>query len=1176
MSFSLIRGIASLLRSRIFWVTFGVVALCWMIWYLGPAIPFGKPAVYPFESVAYRIALIALILLIALIRLMIVRWRAGRMNERIANMLRSSLAASASEDKEKAAILNERFNEALNILRKARFESDRPSFWGRIARRGRYVYELPWYVIIGAPGVGKTTALLNSGLSFPLSSQVGASAIRGAGGTRNCDWWFTNEAVFIDTAGRYTTHESDAQSDRAEWRSFLSLLKKNRPRQPINGMLVMLSVAELLGQSREERRKHAATLRQRLDELRSDLGMSFPVYLLINKCDLMLGFDEYFSALDRSGRAQVWGATLPLSPTGKYQFDLKQIAAEFSLLQTRISNGLADVLQAESSLSRRELIYAFPQQFDALTQVLGEMMPELLDTSRFSESPFLRGIYFTSATQEGTPFDRVIHVLGQGFDVKPPQKAAAVGEGKAYFLQELLARVVFGEAHIASMDRRAERRSHILHVAGYAFSVLALVGAVLAWGRSYSNNKEYLADVGQKADALGKKLPKLPAVIESGRNLGSLLPILDETGSLLDGIKDAQAGQTFGVDNPPLWWQFGLYQGTDLKPKVWGARGGLYRRLLNERLAPMLAVDIENSLKTDGKDDMEHAYEALKAYLMLFEKGRMNDAEFIRFAKAFWGPGFSQNQMKSLERHIKALRTENILPPAKAVDQGLIESTRARLKKNDVAVFVHSRVKRNLRDRLPLPDVNYEPEWPLIINHNATGIAIDPLYTRKGYLEWEQERENSLKDIEKSESLWVLNIDKNTPGLKVDVNRLSRAVDEMYANAYIAIWQKHLNSVGVAARKNSAEASEIIRRLSGDGSPDSSPLYRFLFKVVEETELVRETDKNDAEPVAGGSIRPVRLVPVQPLDDIPAMRVNRYFADLRKFVKGSNGTGNDALILGELKRLNKIADLLLQASEVPRGGAAPAPGEITSLKGFASAMATMPKGFRDVARPIVEESRSTIEAITKKKETDDLRIAVTQPCTKAISGRYPFSPGSASDVTEGAFADIFGPGGKIDQFYQQQGVSVEHNSNFRDARVIKDVFFRNGSNPTMEFRITPLELDANAQSVTLQLGGETIRYSHGAQVTTAITWPSRNDRVRVAMTPPTDNGVNEINLHGFWALHRLFSNAAQSGPDPNIFRVTVNVGGRRATFEVRSTGVKNPFGMPELQRFRCPQTVPRG
>ena len=77
---------------------------------------------------------------------------------------------------------------------------------------------------------------------------VGSSADAGAGvgGTRFCDWWLTERAVLIDTAGRYTTQDSDAEADKAGWERFLDLLKKNRPQQPLNGVLVVVLGVGLL------------------------------------------------------------------------------------------------------------------------------------------------------------------------------------------------------------------------------------------------------------------------------------------------------------------------------------------------------------------------------------------------------------------------------------------------------------------------------------------------------------------------------------------------------------------------------------------------------------------------------------------------------------------------------------------------------------------------------------------------------------------------------------------------------------------------------------------------------------------------------------------------------------------------------------------------------------------
>ncbi len=92
----------------------------------------------------------------------------------------------------------------------------------KIGRSGRDALGLlPWYVIIGPPGSGKTTAIRSSGLKFPFGK---SSAVRGVGGTRNCDWWMTNDAILLDTAGRWSTEDDD----KDEWLAFLAACRDGR------------------------------------------------------------------------------------------------------------------------------------------------------------------------------------------------------------------------------------------------------------------------------------------------------------------------------------------------------------------------------------------------------------------------------------------------------------------------------------------------------------------------------------------------------------------------------------------------------------------------------------------------------------------------------------------------------------------------------------------------------------------------------------------------------------------------------------------------------------------------------------------------------------------------------------------------------------------------------------
>ena len=253
--------------------------------------------------------------------------------------------------------LRERFEEAVATLKQQR-------------RSGHSLYDLPWYVIIGAPGSGKTTALLNSGLKFPLEQRVGKGALRGVGGTRNCDWWFTDEAVFLDTAGRYTTQDSDAASDSAGWKEFLALLRKYRKRRPVNGVILTISAQDLMTQGDAGREAHVEAARRRLNELNRELHIQLPVYLMVTKCDLVAGFTEYFDDLTQEGRAQVWGVTFP------YEQTLERRGAAGVSGGVRRADGAAE--RAACSRGSRKsatcgaarTVFAFPQQMAALRDLL--------------------------------------------------------------------------------------------------------------------------------------------------------------------------------------------------------------------------------------------------------------------------------------------------------------------------------------------------------------------------------------------------------------------------------------------------------------------------------------------------------------------------------------------------------------------------------------------------------------------------------------------------------------------------------------------------------------------------------------------------------------------------------------------------------------------------------------
>ena len=356
---------------------------------------------------------------------------------------------------------------------------------------------------------------------------MGPGAIAGVGGTRLCDWWFTADAVLIDTAGRYTTQDSNAAVDRAGWDEFLDLLKQTRPRQPLNGLIIAFPLSDIAQAPQAERMAHAASIRRRIEEAETHLGVRMPVYVLFTKADLIAGFSEFFDDLDREQRAQVWGFTFRAKTDAGDQ--VGSVAEELRVLVERLNERLFDRLQAERNPERCSRIAMFPGQIASLEPPLTEFLQAALGGTRSVPAPpLLRGVYLTSGTQEGTPIDRLTGVMARAFGVDQTRVPSLQPErGRSYFLERLLKDVIFGEAMLVSHSPAAARRRTVMRISGFAIAALlvaataALLGQIRAAGqREIDAARTTLASYQQ----IARTLPLDPVADD---DLQRLAPLLD-------------------------------------------------------------------------------------------------------------------------------------------------------------------------------------------------------------------------------------------------------------------------------------------------------------------------------------------------------------------------------------------------------------------------------------------------------------------------------------------------------------------------------------------------------------------------------------------------------------------------------------------------------------------------
>lgn len=1151
----------------------GLIALSLIIWFIGPLLEFLVP-----EGRRWALIIFIFAVWIAYRVFRIIQAR------RHAAKVLQSLAADTPPDPdslataEELAALRQRMDEALVLLKKAKLGGD----------ERRNLYELPWYVIIGPPGSGKTTALVNSGLHFPLAAQLGAGAVRGVGGTRNCDWWFTDQAVLLDTAGRYTTQDSHANVDKAAWLGFLDLLKTQRSRRPIDGAFVAISLSDLLLGSEAERAAHAAAIRLRIQELYTQLGVRFPIYLMLTKLDLVPGFMEFFDSLNKEERAQVWGMTFALDDGKGSDSPLAHLPAELAALEQRLNERLVERLQQERDPARRDLIYGFPQQFAALKESLQGFLEGVFKPNAFEERVLLRGVYFTSGTQEGSPIDRLIGAMAQSMNLDRQHLARQTGTGRSYFIEKLFSAVAFAERGLVGVNPKVERRRKWIARGALAASVALVLVVGTLWIVSYRANQSYIAQVDQRVAPVRQGVQNLSP---AQRDVLAVLPLLNATRNL--------------AGDAPGWAEgLGLYQGDMLEAES----ASVYRKLLVAVFAPRLMTRIEEQLHSGGNSDF--LYEGLKAYLMLADNEHY-DADFIKaWITLDWDQTLSRelppDQRQALTGHLQALFEKH--PPNARLDQRLIDDLRRQLQQLPVAQRVYDRVKRA---KLPagVPDFRLSEaggrDAALVFTRKSGKPLSEPLsglFTAKGYREgFLLASVNQAGTL--AEEQWVLGRDQaeqqNVASLAADVRRL-------YFQDYLRQWDALLADIDFVPITSVAQAADVLRIISGP----TSPLKKLLVAVSRETDLQQEERLLAAQgqKVEGGVDQLKQRLgsllgqeqaagPAAVASEDP---VSLHFADLISLV--SKGEGEPAAIDGLLADMNA---LYVQVSAMVGASGDALLGEAKNQASAAAARVSLtaarqPPVVQGLVKSVVGSTTNTMMGGVRNQLNAAWVSEVVNVYRQSLSGRYPMSPGSSRDATLEDFGQFFGAGGVMDSYFrkylqpyvntstatwswqpgaaQKLGISPGVLQTFQRASNIRDAFFRSsgGTQPAVRFELKPVEMDANISQFLLDLDGQQLSYDHGPSRPVAMQWPNPGSIgvVRLSIMPPSASGRSGITLDGPWAWFRLLEQSDLSATNsPDRFNLRLRVDGASISYELRASSAFNPFKSRVLSGFSLPERL---
>jgi type VI secretion system protein ImpL len=1031
-----------------------------LVWFAGPLMGL--------KTIEARFALIFLIMLIWVVILMIgklIRERSANVLEKMIRRKADDAVVSASpENRAEVALLRQRLLGAIETLKTSNIGKTR----GKAA-----LYELPWYMIVGHPSAGKSCAILNSGLKFPLAAKGNAS-VQGIGGTRNCDWFFSTEGVLLDTAGRYSTQAED----RSEWLEFLKLLKKHRSKAPLNGILVALSLPELLQHQSEAFVLYARQIRQRINEVDDIFGTKIPVYLVFTKLDLLRGFGQFYEDLNEDERQQVWGATLTHDQPQNFDA-VRVIGQHFEALFQGLTQMGTDKLAGNRANQKRPALFAFPLEFHGLKDAVCKFTEHLVEHDPYHTKPLIRGFYFTSALQENNQSITTGNRVSSQFDLtKFGFRPSELLGSRPFFLESLFRKVVFPDMYLVGRTTSPNRNRWRL--AGIATGMLLLALMAGCWTWSFVGNQQLIS-------AAQDELAVSRGLYRKG-DLGDRLKALQVLQYRLEQLYQ------YRQEGRPWKISWGLYHGDDIEKALRAEYFAGVRQTMLDPLKQQLETKLTNSLMSGNPPaeapkpappanphtrvvrvsnpaqpkpaapapeaapakPLEDTYNILKTYLMLHSQEHMDSAHLTDQMPRHWRTWLEANHgnytmeeiSRMAERTVAFYVSQEKEPDLPLIDNrdDLVNQVRAHLKGEAALLSPLERIYNELKAQ---GNTKFAPVTVASILNNRDmdvvggSAAVPGSFTREAWNKYFRLAIDEAAVGKFKGTDWVLasSLQDNLDQLGSIEERQKRLM-AMYQNDYIKEWEKFLQGVVVHPFSDFDRASIVLSRLA---DPQSSPIKMILVRAAYETAWDSPSELSKRINSAGKNIvqQTETLLGVGSDPTRPGMMtfspVSSRFAPLSELVGANLQPGappsGRAPIDGYLDLLVKIRTKLASISssgDVPNGShmflqttLAGSGSELAEALQYVDGplLARMDDGQREAARPLlVRPLIETFAAVVPPAVQDLDRIWQQQVYTpwSSLGTKYPFAD-SGNEAQLSEIAKFLKPGeGTLAKFVDKE------------------------------------------------------------------------------------------------------------------------------------------------------------
>ena len=1071
--------------------------------------------------------------------------------------------------------------------------------------RRRSLYQLPWYLVLGAENAGKTNLVTRSNQSFALShvTRTGVRAYPDEPLAYPVDWWIGDEAVLIDPPGEFLSQPQPPDKQEVEeaaaaqgdvkpvppagtyprlWLHLLDWLTRNRSRRALNGVVLVVDMQALLMQRPEQRKAHANVLRTRLYELTRQLGTRLPVYVTLSKFDLLEGFEEFFARLSRTRSEDLLGFTFSLDAVEDFDAWLAELSQRYDAFVERLNAQVFDSLGQAHALEERYRLLALLRQLAGLRPVLLGFLGEMLGSDRFTTPALVRGLYFSSVYQQGALSNAFVKEAGQAYQLAPPAASVKPAGGAViYFAQQLFQQVIYPEAGLAGDNIKVARSKRRLLIAGFSVASLGCLLAVGLWQFYFTVNRDKAASVLAKSQEFSAR--DIDAKVDTtGRNL--LVP--------LDQIRDAVSVYGDYRDAWPLLSDMGLYQGRAIGPMVDQA----YLQLLSKRFLPAIAggaLDAINAAPVGSNQQLA----ALRVYRML--EDRQNRRPLIiqewvakQWQRAYPGQGQLQaNLMRHLDYALKYADAD--LPQYRE----RIAQVQQQLRQLPMAERVYMSLKQDALERLHHPlDLRTEvgPAFDIVYRPlletqegEGSGLQLAPLLTAKGFKDYFEPGTQNIIDLAMIDQ-WVLGERQRLDYSEEDRKVLTQRLRALYSADYVDSWRRALNQFAVTDFQDLSHGVAVLEQVTGP----AAPLRRLLETLRDNTVIYPALPLVDGQPAT--TLEPVSDAQQQ------AAGIRRAFVSLAELITPQGE--RPSYYEEALRSVTAVYDYAKAVHDNPDPGKAALK---TVLSRFALDGADPIANLQRVAVGLPEPLNQQVRKLADQT-SQVLVIAALRELEKRwdsdiysfyqerLAGRYPFKA-SGEDASLEDFEAFFGPQGRLQQFHDQYlkvflkdnldalysdshgGYLVRRDvlEQLQKSERIRDTFFNHRGHLAVQLTVEPLALSATRLSSLLSVDGQLIPYQHGAPQRTGLVWPNNLGSVsgsQLTLVHSTGNTAS-LSYRGPWSLFRLLSRGHLNARTDTSVDLTFAIADGLMRYRIGAQKANNPITQRSFEGFALPRTL---